>query len=103
MEPGNTSGRRQRTPEEIIELLKEFENSEGITIKEFCEINDISDATYYNWRKQYGSKSKEEKPSGFIELVNPAATSGSEPLFAEVKIIRLYQPVSADYFKTIGS
>ena len=103
MEPGNTGGRRQRTPEEIIELLKEFENSEGITIKEFCEINDISDATYYNWRKQYGSKSKEEKSAGFIELVNPAATSGSEPLFAEVKIIRLYQPVSADYFKTIGS
>ncbi len=53
--------RRQRTPEEIIKLLEEFENSEGITIKEFCEIQDISDATYYNWRKQYGAKVKGRK------------------------------------------
>ncbi len=102
MEPNYTGSRRQRTAEEIIKLLEEFENSEGITIKEFCEINDISDATYYNWRRQYGSKSKDEKSAGFIELVNSPATSGNEPLFAEVKIIRLYQPVSAEYFKTIG-
>ena len=102
MEPNNTGGRRQRSAEEIIKLLEEFENSEGITIKEFCEINDISDATYYNWRKQYGSKSKDDKSAGFIELVNQPSATNSEQPFAELKIIRFYQPLSAEYIKSLG-
>ncbi len=103
MEPNTTAVRRQRTPEEIIKLLEEFENSEGITVKEFCEIQDISDATYYNWRKLYGSKSKEDKAAGFIELVSDTPSTVNGQLFAEIKTIRFYQPVSADYFKTTGS
>lgn len=44
MESTNTGGRRQRTSEEIIQLLNEFENSPGVTVKEFCEMQEISEA-----------------------------------------------------------
>ena len=103
MEPNNTGGRRQRTPEEIINLLEEFENSEDITVKEYCAMIGVSDAAFYGWRKQYGSKADTEEPSaGFIELIAHDSQPGSQTLFAEVKGIKLYQPVAAEYLKVLA-
>ena len=50
MEPNYTAVRRQRTPEEIIKLLEEYENSDGITVKEYCAMIGVSDAAFYGWR-----------------------------------------------------
>ncbi len=94
--------RRQRTPEEIIKLLQEFDNSEGITVSEFCQMHDVSDATYYNWRKMHGSRSREEKPAGFIELIESNEVQHGNHLFAEVKGIKLYQPVAPEYLKALA-
>ena len=104
MEPTNSKDgiRRQRTPEEIIKLLEEFDKSEGITVKEYCAMIGVSDAAFYGWRKMYGSKADaEEKPSGFIELISDTPSPNTPQLFAEVKIVRLYQPVASDYFKSM--
>jgi len=48
--------RKYRKPEQIVKLLREAEArlAEGQTVDEVCRQLEISDATYYNWRKQYG-------------------------------------------------
>ncbi len=38
--------------EQIIQILKEAEV--GLPIKELCRKHNISDITFYTWRKQYG-------------------------------------------------
>jgi len=48
--------RKYRKPEQIVKLLSEAQAklAEGLTVGEVCKQLGISDAAYYNWRKQYG-------------------------------------------------
>ena len=48
--------RKFHTPEQIIKKLREADVAlaSGITVEQVCRQLQISDATYYNWRKQYG-------------------------------------------------
>jgi putative transposase len=38
--------------EQIVAILKE--NDAGVTVKEICRKNGISDGTFYTWRAKYG-------------------------------------------------
>ena len=40
------------TETQIIKVLKEVEG--GRQVKEVCRENEISEATYYNWKSKYG-------------------------------------------------
>lgn len=48
--------KRRYTPEEIIGKLREAEvlTSQGHTVAETCRIIEITEQTYYRWRKEYG-------------------------------------------------
>jgi len=48
--------RKFHKPEQIVKLLREAQarQANGQTVDEVCRQLGISDATYYNWRKQYG-------------------------------------------------
>jgi putative transposase len=48
--------RKFHTPEQIVKKLREADASiaTGSTVEQVCRQLQISDATYYNWRKQYG-------------------------------------------------
>ena len=48
--------RKSHTPEQIVKKLREADAalSSGSTVEQVCRRLGISDATYYNWRKQYG-------------------------------------------------
>ena len=48
--------RKCHRPEQIVKLLREAEAklAQGQTVDQVCRQLGISDATYYNWRKQYG-------------------------------------------------
>jgi len=48
--------RKFHTPEQIVKKLREANAAvaSGSTIDQVCRQLGISDATYYNWRKQYG-------------------------------------------------
>ncbi|MCB2160575.1 transposase [bacterium] len=48
--------RRIFTPEQIITKLREIEIhvGQGKTVKEACKQLEISEQTYYRWRKEYG-------------------------------------------------
>jgi putative transposase len=48
--------RKFHTSEQIVKKLREADAAvaSGSTIEQVCKQLGISDATYYNWRKQYG-------------------------------------------------
>ena len=48
--------RKFHTPDQIVKKLREADSAiaSGGTIEQVCRQLQISDATYYNWRKQYG-------------------------------------------------
>ena len=48
--------RKQFTPEQIIQHLREAEVllAQGQTIAQVCKKIGITDQTYYRWRKEYG-------------------------------------------------
>jgi hypothetical protein len=101
MEPTPVKQSRvQRSESEIRALLKEQEES-NVTVKEFCEIYSIHQATLYNWRKKYNHKIR--KPEEFIAL-QISEPGRDTSLFAEIELsgkvmIRLFQKVDPSYFK----
>ena len=49
-------GRQKHTAEQIISKLREAEvlQGKGMSLEEVLQQLNISDATYYKWRKEYG-------------------------------------------------
>ena len=48
--------RKLHTSEQIVQKLREADAkiASGATVEQVCKEMGISDATYYNWRRQYG-------------------------------------------------
>jgi len=48
--------RKLHTPEQIVKKLRDADAAiaSGTTVEQVCKQLGISDATYYNWRRQYG-------------------------------------------------
>ena len=93
----------KRTRQEMAQLLREYDKSQGISAKDFCRKHQISEGAFYSARKRQRSKNEEPHKSGFIAMQPPAGKERSGVLFAEVKGIRLYQAVPAEYLKTLAS
>jgi hypothetical protein len=94
--------RLRRTHSELESLLKEFESSKDITIKEFCRQHQLGEGTFYNFRKRYRQhSSKADRTGKFIAITSVSQERVAERLFAEVNGIRLYQPVTAEYLKSL--
>jgi len=87
--------RSRRTAKEIRGLLELFDSS-GLSAKQFCTTNSISETVFYKWRGRYRTV---EQKNEFIPL--QVASSPSCSLFAEVKGIRIYQVVSASFLKEL--
>ena len=49
-------GIRKHRPEEIIAKLREAEVmlAKGVKVPEVCKALDVTEQTYYRWRKEYG-------------------------------------------------
>ncbi len=93
-----------RSKENILNILDGYRKS-NLSVKAFCDLNQIANATFHNWKKRYSKvKSKQDKPSGFASLqIMPSVQAAESSLFAEVKGIKIYQPVAADYLKALLS
>jgi putative transposase len=57
--------RKRFTPEQIIRTLREIEVglSQGKSIKEMCREANVSDHTFYKWRKEYGNMTVDQARS----------------------------------------
>lgn len=76
----NKTIRIKRTDQEIFRWMEEFERSDNLSITEFREIYEISNATFYNWQKRYRDKN-EKSSHDFVSLnVVPLPAETAEPL-----------------------
>jgi len=96
--------RTRRTSQQIRKLLSEFKKGD-MRIKDFSALHNISRATFHKWKSRYESKKVERaKRVGFAELkISPVSESTVPALFAELRGIKLYQPVDAAYLKKLLS
>ena len=99
----------RRSAEAIQGYLSEQQQS-GLSVKEYCDVNSISEKTFYRWVKKYRFKTK-RKPrkiqvvqSGFAKIEVVGNIDGNHPqLFAEIGKIKLYKEVSVEYLKALVS
>jgi hypothetical protein len=104
MEQANANGsavvkqRIQRSEEEILKHLSNQEESD-ISVKDYCAMFDINEATFYSWIKKYRKSEEEEKGFTTIEII--PSKEAKPQLFAEVGNIKLYKEVSAEYLKAL--
>ena len=91
--------RPRRTTAEIKVLLSEFFAS-GMNAKEFCTLHNITEAGFYKWRVRHLPKPPAEN-GGFVMLNAVPELNNGAALFAEVKGIRIYQPVAPSYLKEL--
>src|SRR5580658_6117354 len=89
--------------ERALELVKAYDKSQGMTIKSYCELHQISQARFYSIRSRSNRHVSAVRPnSGFIALNLPPPIKGpSGLLFAEVGGIKIYQAVPAGYLKAL--
>jgi hypothetical protein len=92
--------------QEMFGLIAEHENSE-LSIKDFCELYDMAQGTYYYWQKKYHANQEvvKEKPIGFsiVEVGGDRSEVEGAGLFAEYKGIRFYREPSVSFLKALIS
>ncbi len=91
----------RRSEEEILKHLSDQEQSD-FSVKEYCEMFDILEQTFYSWLKKH--RNKDEEAGGFTSIeVIPTIVQSRPQLFAEIGNIKLYKEVSAEYLKSLLS
>lgn len=101
---GTSPVSRRPKNQHIPDLVKKFDKTQGISIKTFCKIHQISEGSFFYYRgrqRHRATAASSSKPSGFIAIAQPGAKESVSVLFAEVKGIKLYQHVPADYLKAL--
>lgn len=103
MELNNTphNKRKQRTREDIIQLLRDYQNSDGMSVEQYCEKIGVSDATFYNWRKKY--RECQEQQVDFVPLEITGAQQPTASLQTEVKVFKFYGPLCVEQLKALLS
>lgn len=84
-------GKKHFKPEQIILKLREaeIELSKGNTISKICRQLEISEQTYYRWRKEYGGiKVEQAKRLKLLEKENQRLKKLAADLSLEKDILR---------------
>lgn len=102
MEEGiNKLVKSRRTITQIYSLLDEFEKSNA-DIPTFCTSHNICKATFHKWCSRYKMKpARQEGSYGFTTVQIKGSADSEVSLFAEVRGIKIYQPVTASYLKEL--
>jgi len=72
--------RRLHSPEQVVQKLRDADTkiASGATVEQVCKEMGISDATYYNWRRQYGQM-KLDGNDDYIEMTKYKGVTGTRP------------------------
>lgn len=100
-QPRTRQRKPRRSKEQLLELLSAYDKTNGMTIKEFCKLHKVTEGSFYAARKRQRGAAAQKQSIGFIPITRSAFEQPAHSLFAEVKGIRLYQPVPADYLKAL--
>ena len=93
--------RTRRNKQQIQDLLNEFEQS-NLSAKDFCKKHHISRPNFHKWKSRYTSNRViKNKNAGFAAVEVVDSSTVLRGLFAEVKGIRIYQPVSASFLREL--
>jgi hypothetical protein len=106
-QPAAVKARQSR--QQSLDCLREQQHG-GLTVREYCHSNAISEKTFYRLQKVYGKQTKKKRKkrsrdkSGFTSIDIIGSVVAARPqLFAEIGNIKLYGEVSAEYLKTLLS
>jgi transposase-like protein len=89
---------------EIFKAIEAFEQAGNISVQEFAKAFQISEATFYNWRKRYRTQYvAKDQPQGFIavDLSGIHQPEQNGQVFAQVSGITIYQRVEPAYLKAL--
>jgi hypothetical protein len=92
--------RLRRNRRQIVELLEQFENA-GVSVADFCKQHHISISNFHKWKSRYKSKPVAKNKTSVFTTLDILSSSSPASLFAEVKGIKIYQPVSASFLKDL--
>jgi transposase-like protein len=95
----------QRIEQDILRMIEEYAKS-GFSVKNFCEVSDVSETTFHAWLKKYRTKQNSTRIEGtdFAKLeVRPVLVESRPELFAEIGNIKIYKQVPAEYLKALLS
>jgi transposase-like protein len=98
-----TGGRHSFNEQEIFAAIEQFEQAGNISVKEFAAAFQVSEATFYNWRKRYRANDNHSPAAGFIPVDMSEVQAPENPvrIFAEFRGIVFYQRVEASYLKSL--
>jgi hypothetical protein len=105
MEPKQTIGLSKE--QKMFTVIAEHEAS-SMTVKDLCELYDLSPGIYHYWQKKYHAR-LEDKPmenqSSFtlLKVTEPQEVSSAQDLFAEYRGIRFYREPSVSFLKALIS
>jgi len=75
----------RRSKAQILELLSEYGKSQGMTVRAFCELHQISEGSFYSARSRYRSgDASQPKSSGFVTIARSAFKEPGSSLFADL-------------------
>jgi transposase-like protein len=108
MEKAIRRPRIKRTEKEKLELIERWEKSD-LSIKKFCHQHQFSDSLFHSWLNKYRRRKEEKPASPFVPVHLPhchVTNKENAAVFAEVRLasgshIKLYQPVGADFLRTL--
>lgn len=105
MEQKQSSGLSKE--QKMFGLIAEHEAS-SMTVKDFCELYDLSPGMYHYWQKKYHDKLEEKQTRGrssftLLEVSQPEEGSYVQDLFAEYRGIRFYREPSVSFLKALIS
>lgn len=98
-------GGDKRRAEAMFALVQDQHDSK-LSVKNFCEQNNLSEGTFYYWRKKYLDTAKpatDRHMGNFSLLQVDDQTGSSSELFAEYKGLKLYRQVPVSYLKELIS
>jgi hypothetical protein len=93
----------KRTAKDMFSLVQEQQAGE-LPVKAFCALKNISEASYFYWRKKYMNQAKpanEPQAQNFSLLQMHDDEQKDAVLFAEYKGLKLYREVQVSYLKEL--
>ena len=102
MEPLVNKNKRKvtyRSGPMIMELIAEYKASK-CSVNEFCDNRGLKSGTFYGWLNRYKNKSNQACPA-FVPITIKEDRLSERKLFAEYKGLKLYHPMSVEFFKAL--